>query len=168
MEFRHHSGTIDPVKIVRWAQFCGKMVDAARAGVEAAVPVEVAVARLTRRKLLHKSRTIVQLITRPQGVTSGEVMVALGRRSPPSSLAADLRRLGVTFVEAGRRNKQIVYKLRPDSAGAGTFGKLMDQLALQPDERDFWTTRRALLASAAVTDPTADNPLEVTGTAATR
>lgn len=142
VEFRQHSGTIDPVKIIRWIGFCSKLVDAAAMPQNAPRIIQNAAleSRLRRAK---KSATIYQLAARPEGVTALEMQEALRSRSAPSP-AIPLERLGAPYWIDGRRGGHAVYKLTPGAMEPATLQSLLTKMGLDEDEAQFWRERHAL------------------------
>jgi hypothetical protein len=66
VEFRQHSGTIDSVKIIRWINFCSKLVSAA--GMPQSTPIVVSNAALERRlRRARKSAIIYGLAVPDRG-----------------------------------------------------------------------------------------------------
>lgn len=143
VEFRHHSGTIDPVKINRWVLFCAKMVDTARRQADEPIVVPHDPTALPRARQL---RIIYNMVARAEGATRTEVQAALNRATPPS-LPTDLKRIGVDFVINGRRSGQRVYCLRVQTPQTPTLLALMEKMQLTAEDQQFWQAREALLAS---------------------
>jgi hypothetical protein len=147
---------VDAEKIKRWVYFCQKMVDVA--SIEAPLP-EVRAAQsaadpgLARRLAKIKvAATIYGLACRPQGVTPTEAREALGWRNTPRP-QIDLDRLGVAWYTEGRRNRQVVYKIRTEpgetpAQQAATIASLLEKLGMQDDHGEFWRNRAALLGTA--------------------
>lgn len=147
VEFRQHSGTIDPVKIKRWVVFCQKLVDVAGIDRPITVPRPNQDAELARRIVRARQlRLIYEMVAREQGATSVEVQGILNRRTPPA-LASDLTRLGVRFRTDGRRDGHVVYKLMPNATEVATLSSLIEKLQLEQDDQEFWRARHLLLSN---------------------
>lgn len=149
VEFRQHSGTIDPEKIKRWIAFCQKMVDVA--GVEESLPSvsdPQQEARLQAKLAkIHVAAAIYRLASRPEGVTPSEARLALGWKATPNP-AIDLARLGVRWYTDGTRNRQKVYKIDTSVAAPATLESLLEKLKLDEQDAEFWKARAALLVTA--------------------
>jgi hypothetical protein len=145
VEFRHHSGTIDASKIVKWIQLCIRMVELAVK--EADEPLTVSV---STRPDTRKMQLFYDLMARPEGGTAEEWRVALGRDSRPSGIEKMLNAAGVAFYKQGRRNGQACYFLRTAAASPvaqPTLDSLAARLELPEDEKDFWTQRTTTLGA---------------------
>jgi len=146
VEFRHHSGTIDAEKIIKWVTLCVKMLEAAvrEQGQPIAAPVS------TTRPRGRARRVIYDLMARPEGVTTEEVRVALNRRSQ-TSLPPLMRRLGISFRTQGRRNGHRVFYLEMTDVvtnrAPATLDALCERLALSDEDKVFWAQRAAALAA---------------------
>jgi Putative amidoligase enzyme len=146
VEFRQHSGTIDPVKIIRWVQFVSKLVDTAVATAHEP--------NIRRRELApprgRARRVIFELAMRAEGVTNQELQNALGRQSQ-TSVPSVMAKLGFQTEVTGRRDGNRVYKLvlPPEVGQPATLAALLGKLELTPEENIFWESRAALLRSAA-------------------
>lgn len=137
IEFRQHSGTIDPAKIRHWARFCAKLVETAQREevlmrdvpvVVPAVPVDVAGGWWTWRhrradadpNFINRGdyafwgeniqlETIHDLLSRPEGVTRPEAREALGLNSDPM-VTAYARRANASIAEVGTRGGWRVWR----------------------------------------------------------
>jgi hypothetical protein len=148
VEFRQHSGTIDPAKIIKWVYLCQKMVDIA--GMETVVAPPVATNNELAAKLakIRVAAIIYNLACRPEGVTPGEAREALAWKNTPNP-AIDLTRLGIAWVQEGRRGRQKVYKVL-NTAAPATLSSLLEKLGCDEEEKRFWIERRALLGTIGI------------------
>ena len=157
VEFRHHSGSIEAQKIIKWIQLCSKLVDVAVATASepvtllSNVPPAYNTAYWRRGR---RTRLLFEMLTRPEGVTMVELQAALNRSSRPSGPAQHATRSGDRVVEAGRRGGATVYKLAaPQVAVAqptepATFESFVDKLGFSDEEKSFWAARKARLETA--------------------
>jgi hypothetical protein len=154
VEFRQHSGTIDSAKIIRWAQFCSKLVDVAQA---TAHEPNIAHAALNPPRGRAR-RTIFEMAMRDEGVTNTELQGMLGRRSQ-TSVPSVLKRLGFTVRVAGSRNGQKIYKLVVPTVSnePATLSGLLSKLAVTEEERQFWQARYDLLQNGLQRESGANN-----------
>ena len=165
VEFRHHSGTVDSAKIIKWIIFCAKMVETAIR--EAGVPISAAGLGLGDRSYWRKgrrTRRIYDLLTREEGATSEEIRMALGVRSRPD-IRWHLARAGAAEVVRGRRERREVFYLDPNATAAlpaplpeGTtptraanLPELCEKLQLADEDKAFWAERAAALAAGSTT-----------------
>lgn len=95
VEFRQHSGTVDPEKIKNWVLFCLKMVETAKreeggalraeaVAAPSAVPTNLAAYSpnpFWRRG--RRTRMVFQMLSQPEGATAEEIRVALGVQGAP-------------------------------------------------------------------------------------
>lgn len=103
VEFRHHSGTIDPEKIKNWVKFCQHLVSTAlreavsipQPAVAAARPAAPASgpARGSYWAAGRRRRAYYRMLTRPEGATAAEIQAEL-RVSTPPGIVYHLRRAG--------------------------------------------------------------------------
>lgn len=162
VEFRHHSGTIDPVKIKNWVAFCIKLVETAqREGLTLAPSYRVAGEIANRApsgsywESGRRTRTIYALLTRSDGATAEEIRQALGVRSRPDIRwhFARAREAG-SFggMQVGRRNGSAVFRMSAPSVRTDppeplpTLGELLERLRMTHTERTYWTERADMLA----------------------
>jgi len=85
VEFRHHSGTVEAAKIIKWIVFCSKLVEVAVR--EANEPIRTPVGSTDYVGYWNsgkRTRTIFRLLTQPEGATAEEVRVALGVTNRPN------------------------------------------------------------------------------------
>ena len=152
VEFRQHSGTVDPNKVTKWIILCQQMVDTAvaTAGTSRRAPPPTDVA-LQRRLARARSRRAIYLAAcRPEGVTRPEAQIITATDRPPSIRTA-MRNLGVEFYRDGRRDGHSVYKIRQtslvDVGPADTsLPAFLVKLGLTIEDAQFWRDRAALLA----------------------
>jgi hypothetical protein len=143
VEFRQHSGTIDPVKIIRWVQFVSKLVETA-----ANTAHEPNIRRGELQPPRGRARRVIfEMAMRPEGVTNAELQTVLNRQSQ-TSVPAVMSRLGFQTEVTGRRDGNRVYKLvLPVEVGQpATLAALLSKLELSQDEVTFWADRAALLS----------------------
>lgn len=140
VEFRQHSGTIDPVKIKRWVGFCQKLVDVAGTDTPIQMPAQLNIPSPRGRR----QRVVIEMVRRPEGVTGEEVRLALGVKVP-LNLAVDLGRLDLPFVINERRGGHKVYKLV--NVAPATLASLLEKLRLEEEEQAFWRARHELLSN---------------------
>lgn len=130
VEFRHHSGTVDAAKIIKWVTLCTKMVETAVREADEPITLEgtASTTRLTNRLTAtvsagystywrsgRRTRILFNLLTRPQGVTAEEARVELGVRTRPQIMWHANRAQGDRVVEAGRQRLRggMVFRLVP-------------------------------------------------------
>lgn len=114
VEFRQHSGTIDPTKTAMWVELCILMV---RAAMQGTVPVPAAQAPVNRARLGSKSHLIGQMMLSPNGVTAAEAMAAVGWPSVSLPQQAAICGLPFTTQRMGR-----VVRYYASAATAATQG----------------------------------------------
>jgi hypothetical protein len=163
VEFRHHSGTVDPVKIKNWALFCMKMVETAKRDAEApatsvAATVTTAIEVSRRWTRGAKWRTMYQMLTRPEGVTGEELRFALGLTQAPG-IPWHVNQAGGAYTREFNRNRpgRYVYRLvtgapavaaapTPTTEAIATLDALLDKLQVTAQERVYWIERAAMLS----------------------
>lgn len=164
VEFRQHSGTVDPIKIVKWVTFCRRMVDlAVKSAAEPRVPAGTEANRVqARMRRARKAAVIYNLAARPEGVTALEMQQALGSRSMPSP-SIPLERLGAPYRVDGRRGGHRVYKLdiaqaaRPEDV---SLPALLARLEMSMEDTEFWRARAALFTLTPTGESNDLNPAE--------
>lgn len=160
VEFRHHSGTVDAAKIIKWVVFCSKLVEAAVR--EAHEPFPMPANSPTQYSGYwqrgRRTRRIFQMLTRLEGATAEEIRLALGVRSRPNvrwhlnNANGPAERNALT--RSGRRNRHEVFKLSPATAAAvaprtpPTLEGLYEKLGLSDEDKAFWAARASHLAQA--------------------
>jgi hypothetical protein len=151
VEFRHHSGTIDAVKILRWIGFCTKLIAAAQRDetVPVALPAGTPPAFSGYWRSGRRTRAIFTLLTRPEGATSEELRIELGVRSRPY-VRGHLTRAGAPTQAVSRRGGFEVFKLEASATPVlasepATLDSLLVKLEMSADEVAFWKERAALV-----------------------
>ena len=151
VEFRQHSGTIDPAKILRWVSLCAKLIAAAER--EQSVPVALP-AGAPREfsgywRSGRRTRAMFELLTRPEGATSEELRVRLGVQSRPN-IRWHLERAGEPLPPTTgrpRRNGFEIFKLTTPTAVRvvtnvpATLDSFMTKLEMTAEEQTFWQER---------------------------
>lgn len=140
IEFRQHSGTIDPEKIIRWVTFCQKMVDIAE--LEDLPPPVIGTPRAepTNLRRYPSRRRVYEMVARPEGATAHEVMAVQNRQTPPN-IPLDLNRFGLQWYVDGKRGGHKVYKLRTDTVTQATLASLLEKLRLEEADASYWLNR---------------------------
>lgn len=164
IEFRHHGGTVDGTKINMWAKACIRMAETAVREQDEPIahivtnttPGSMPMARPRNARLA----LIYDLIARPEGATRDDVRLALGRNTAPP-LNRILTQHNIPFRVRRRRYflagaiaAQTMVTATPIARPAMTLASFMDRLQMSTEERNYWTARAALLASAPVATPT--------------
>jgi biotin operon repressor len=146
IEFRHHSGTIDPAKIIAWVKFVLRMVQAA--AKDPVDPNQSVMAfqapQIGEPNGPKKLKNIWALLVRPEGVSRLEVAQMLGRSSLPK-LAEYLKGHGIAFRVQRNRYYAIdgvaqsgVPVIEPNLA---TLAGLLAKLEASDEECAFWRQR---------------------------
>lgn len=160
VEFRHHSGTVDAAKIIKWVVFCSKLVEAAAR--EAHEPIRLPANTPTEYSAYwqrgRRTKKIFDMLMRPEGATAEEIRAALGVRSRPNvrwhlnNAAGPAERNALTRV--GRRNRHEVFRLSSVAQTAvaprtaPTLESLYEKLGLSDEDKQFWAARASHLAQA--------------------
>lgn len=171
VEFRHHSGTVEAAKIIKWIVLCSKMVEVAVR--EAGQPITLqggTVAPQASQGLSgywrsgRRTRMISYMLSRPEGATAEEIRVQLGVRSRPN-VRWHFERCTDAYRVMGRRNGHEVFMFHNPGATLGdilhsvtqaqpvaisapaTLDGLCDKLGLSQEDKAFWAARAAMLAS---------------------
>jgi Putative amidoligase enzyme len=155
VEFRQHSGTVDPVKMTKWVLFCTQMVDTAkRTETESTRQTAASIDPILARSLARaKSRRVIyQAACRPEGVTREEAQMLTATDRPPSIRTA-MCNLGVgdRLYRDGRRDGHSIYKIRQVMLPSGvptdtSLPAMLAKLNLPPEDVQFWSERTALLS----------------------
>jgi hypothetical protein len=155
VEFRQHSGTLEPEKALTWIKTCLRMVEKAKAGVEFN-PVAPAVSR-PKVRAGSKRAIVVDLLLRPQGATREEILAATGW--PTVSVQDVVSRTGWELMST-RMGRRITYRLNRAAAeahslSAAATGQLDISIAglcaligSSNDERQYLERRAANLSGA--------------------
>lgn len=169
VEFRQHSGTIDPEKIKNWALLCNHLVTTARrtadtvAGPQTQGSTNDVVYNSNYWRKGKRRRKLLQMLLRPEGVTVAELQEALGLRARPSIMyqvanASDLntfrptaetrfglpvwKQVSTTTPTTGRA----LGVTSPGARPAPThLDGLLTLLNVPASERTYWVERAALL-----------------------
>lgn len=160
VEFRHHAGTLIAGKITPWIMACLRMVDYAQNTTTADVAAQVARTVRIARSGTKRAR-VLDMLRRPEGCTSQEVVDATGPRH--ISVVRLARRYGFTVQQERVQNPNGGWTTRyfaPQAAPAtaapsvAVVGKPnnMDEfcvmLGMTDDERKYWKDRMTLFANA--------------------
>jgi hypothetical protein len=155
VEFRQHSGTVDPVKMTKWVLFCTQMVETAKlTETESTRQTAASIDPILARSLARaKSRRVIyQAACRPEGVTREEAQVLTATDRPPSIRTA-MHNLGVgdRLYRDGRRDGHSIYKIRQVMLPSGvptdtSLPAMLAKLNLPPEDVQFWSERTALLS----------------------
>ena len=154
VEFRQHSGTIDPVKILRWVSLCAKLIGAAEreqttpVALPAGTPPEFSSYWRSGRR----TRILFEMLTRAEGVTSEELRVRLGVTSRPN-IRWHYERAGEAIPRTGqpRRDGFEIFKLTAPTAARtvptapATLDNFMAKLEMTAEEQLFWQERVAMV-----------------------
>jgi Putative amidoligase enzyme/Protein of unknown function (DUF3489) len=164
VEFRHHGGSIDGKKIQSWVRFCLGMVSKAAAAPTATVLHDVQqMQRITRRVRQGSKRAIVyNMLIRPEGCTTAEVLAATGWRQV--SVAGIAHQYGLT-VRQQREGYPRETRYFGTHAPVDTTAPVVSSLpapapeskprniaefaayiSLSDEDRAFWTARAELFS----------------------
>jgi hypothetical protein len=183
VEFRHHAGTIEFPKIKNWIALCQRYIRMAEN--EADYPISAAQVQHVQRMSPVRAGTDLarcyDLLTRPQGATTPELLAATGWTS--ITVPGTARRLGLSLRTesvregeivshySGRRRRitryygtavttQMVAAAANIPQKPETWEQLADRLGLTDEEKRFWAERVQALAApvAAISRPTTPPP----------
>jgi hypothetical protein len=151
VEFRQHSGTVDPVKMTKWVLFCTQMVETAKLTERESRSVARVDHELEQRLARARSRRVIYAAAcRPEGVTRVEAQEMLGLNKPPSIRTSMQNLGGVEFYRDGKRNGESIYKIRQITTPIGptdtSLPAMLAKLNLPPEDVQFWSERTALLS----------------------
>jgi hypothetical protein len=152
VEFRQHSGTMEPSKVRYWILTCLRMMAAARNGAEivTSTPAQAAQAAVNRARVGSKSWQIGQMMLRPEGVTGPEARAAVGW--PSVSMPQQAAICGLTYTEQ-RVGRSVRYFARAAQAEQAahvatsptpiTLLGFCDLIAADANEREYLLQRQA-------------------------
>ena len=157
VEFRHHSGTVDAVKINKWIVLCLRMVEAASKSSATPLDYTTQPAPATQRPRNRRLAVIYDLMvaTASRGISRNEVAAALGRRTMPP-LNRILTRGGIPYREVryGRTARYVLQLpmqvMQVQSNTAVTLTSMLATLEAATDECSFWEQRQAYLRGGSV------------------
>lgn len=137
VEFRHHSSTIDPVKIKNWVYFCMKMVEASQReehlaprtappivyGFDLAMDRSGSMSNSPRGYWSsgRRTRTIHAMLTRPAGATAVEVAAELNVGNAPD--------LGWHINRAREAGETVHYTATPEPGRRGRVYRIVEDPA---------------------------------------
>lgn len=180
VEFRQHSGTIDPEKIINWALLCSRMVTAAVREVNMistpmpTAPTQPATGAVDPDRPSgywrsgRRTRTIWRLTARPEGATAEEIREALGVRTRPDigyhaaraqdglvrPLRPTQRRGGCPVWVARPAGADVTITPPPSpqvlTAEPRSLEEFLDRVQVPPSEYTYWIERAALLTESRV------------------
>lgn len=152
VEFRHHSGTVDPVKIVNWVKLCLRMVDKAAS--------DPTIANMPRGRAFAAGTWYARFTERllsPEGLTREEARAMAGWTDRSHvSLVSLARHAGAsvrTAIDPATGHKRYWATLMtttPDATPEVPVTNLEGFLAkydVPDDEKKYWNERHALFAS---------------------
>jgi hypothetical protein len=156
VEFRQHSGTLDPVKTNNWIKLCLRMVEKAASGVEFNQPAPVR-SQAPKVRRGSKRAICVEMLLRPEGATREQLLAATGW--PTISVQDVVSRTGMELLTT-RMGRRITYRLNQAAAEAHslsaaathameiTVAGLCNMIGSTDDEREYLERRAANLSGA--------------------
>jgi hypothetical protein len=150
VEFRQHSGTLEPIKAIVWTKTCLRMVEKAASGVafNQAAPVRQITPKVRRGS---KRAICVEMLLRPEGATREQLLAATGW--PTISVQDVVSRTGMELLTS-RMGRRITYRLNQaaaqatsntaDSAMAISVDGLCDMIGSAADEREYLNARASV------------------------
>ena len=160
VEFRHHSGTVEAGKIIKWVQACLRMVrTACDERLAGSITVDQVERTVRAVRAGTKTAIIHAMLTRPQGCTTSEVLAATGWRQASVQGVGHTLGLHIRQVRERDENGHRVIRYfgdRESPAAAprtprvkklSTIDELAEHLGMTEDERLFWIKRAELLAA---------------------
>jgi hypothetical protein len=114
VEFRQHSGTLEPIKAIVWTKTCLRLVEKAASGVafNQAAPVRQITPKVRRNS---KRAICVEMLLRPEGATREQLLAATGW--PTISVQDVVSRTGMELLSS-RMGRRITYRLNQAAAQA--------------------------------------------------
>jgi hypothetical protein len=114
VEFRQHSGTLEPVKAINWIKLCQRICDKAKSGItfNAAATVRQIMPKVRRGS---KRAICVDMLLRPEGATREQLLAATGW--PTISVQDVVSRTGME-LQSTRMGRRITYRLNQAAAQA--------------------------------------------------
>ena len=134
VEFRHHSGTTDAIKINQWVKICQQMIDVAIKEKE--VPIAASPSRPSR--MSSQMRIVFDMISRQEGASTEELQAALGRRHR-FAVGYWLRQYNVAFRRSRRRyyiDDRALIAMAP-----ATLESFMTKLEMSDEQKSFLIAR---------------------------
>jgi len=165
VEFRHHSGTIEAVKIRNWVLACLRLVHTAEMSSDTGRAVETARRVIRQVRAGTKNAIVVEMLLRSQGCTTAEVCAATGWKEVSVMGVGHGYGLHITVrpdYGSGKRTRRYYGRRvedppqvapssrarRPVANGrARTVEEFCERLGMDEDEVKFWKARHALFAS---------------------
>ena len=140
IEFRQHGGTVEGSKIVNWVI---RILQIAKAASEGNIGAGAQIA-LDYAAFAHKTRAVVEMISRPEGATLREICAAHGFAK--ISVKRQARLAGVAFE---KRRGQRYFRIAGDSGTVipATPEGLDELLGATQEQKDFWKARREAIAA---------------------
>lgn len=152
VEFRHHSGTVDADKIIKWLMACLRLV--ATAIKEGNEPLRIVSQNDEARPRNRRLRIIYDAMQRPGGCTRQDIANLLGRRTMPP-MNRILRNAGfnyrVTHAYGDRRTERYVLSetpVTPQATAPVTFDAFCQRIEMPEEEKNFWIERRLAVNTA--------------------
>jgi hypothetical protein len=155
VEFRHHQGTVDPVKVTNWVLLCLRMVEGASADTSMPSGVAATAARVRTIPTGTKLALVASMMLRENGCTRQEVLDATGwpaismqQMARQAGLELEVRRTwrGNTRRYVGRA-PTVAAPVAPIATPAPlppTLTRFLDGLpGVTQSERDYWSGRAA-------------------------
>jgi Putative amidoligase enzyme len=155
IEFRQHSGTIDETKVVNWARFCLKLVDAS---IKASVATPVANVPASTARVGSKTWQVGELLRRPGGAEASEIYAVFGKTCGDGiNIPAMAKANGLVIRKVrgtGRRHRYEVVAaategpaLPPEIMSAPvTIDALLDKVEAGIEEKAFFKGRYSAFA----------------------
>lgn len=146
VEFRHHSGTVDADKIIKWLTVCLRLV--ACAVKEADQPIANLASGGQARPRNRRLAIIYDALQRPGGATRQDIANLLNRRTMPP-MNRILTNAGFNYrVEhryGDRRTERYVLAeapVAPTAAAPITFDAFCIRIEMPEADKEFWVNRQ--------------------------